>query len=133
MIKQKTILIIEDDENIRDVIMIALRSKKFVVLEAKDGAEGVELALSKRPDLILLDLIMPVMDGMTALKKIRQDVWGANVPVIIFTNLNATDEKIVEDMVTHKPLHYLIKSNWKINDVIKEIENILETQDVQPH
>jgi CheY-like chemotaxis protein len=86
------------------------------------------MALGKHPDLILLDLIMPEMDGMTALKKIREDAWGEKVPVIILTNLSATDEQLVEDMVTHKPIYYLIKSDWNLRDVVAKIEKILETQ-----
>lgn len=125
---QKTILVVEDERSLRSVIADILRVKNFLVLEAKNGREGVEIAFEKHPDLILLDLIMPEMDGMTALKKIRQDAWGKEVPVIILTNLSATNEQLVEDMVTHKPIQYLIKSDWKLNDVVKEIEKIFETQ-----
>ncbi|KKR70685.1 MAG: hypothetical protein UU13_C0002G0030 [Candidatus Nomurabacteria bacterium GW2011_GWB1_40_7] len=123
---QKTILVVEDEESLREAIVDILRLKNFLSFEAKDGEEAVELALSKHPDLILLDLLMPVMDGMTALKKIREDSWGEKVPVVILTNLSATNEQLVEDMVTHKPMHYLIKSDWKLHDVVKKIEEILE-------
>lgn len=126
--RQKTILIVEDEKSLRDAIVDILRLKNFLPLEAKNGKEGVGIALSKHPDLILLDLIMPVMDGMAALKKIREDSWGKKVPVVILTNLSATSEQLVEDMVTHKPMHYLIKSDWKLHDVVKKIEEILETQ-----
>ena len=122
---QKTILVVEDERSLRDAIVDILHLKNFLTLEAKNGREGVELALAKHPDLILLDLIMPEMDGMTALKKIRTDAWGEKVPVIILTNLSATNEQLVEDMVTHKPMHYLIKSDWKLYDVVKKIEKIL--------
>ncbi|MCE9644002.1 response regulator [Candidatus Parcubacteria bacterium] len=125
MKKKKTILIVEDDDNIRDLVVIALTPKGHTLLQAKNGAEGVELALANHPDLILLDLMMPVMDGMTAFKKIREDAWGKNVPVIIMTNLSATEDKLVADMVANKPLHYLIKSDWEIPDVIKKIEAAL--------
>lgn len=126
--RQKTILVVEDEKSLRDTIVDILRLKNFLPLEAKDGQEGVEVALAKHPDLILLDLLMPVMDGMTALKKIREDVvWGARVPVVILTNLSATSEQLVDDMVTHKPMHYLIKSDWQLHDVVKKIEEILET------
>jgi len=125
---QKTILIVEDEKSLRDAIVDILRLKKFIPLEAKNGREGVEIALGKHPDLILLDLVMPEMDGMTALKKIREDAWGATVPVIILTNLSATSEHLVDDMITHKPMHYLVKSDWKLHDVVKKIEEILETQ-----
>ncbi len=125
---QKTILVVEDEKSLRDAIVDILRLKDFNPLEAKNGKEGVEIALREHPDLILLDLIMPVMDGMTALKKIREDAWGEKVPVIILTNLSATKEQLVEDMVTHKPMHYLVKSDWKLHDVVDKIEDILETQ-----
>ena len=128
MEKQKVILVVEDEEDIRGFIATALRSKKFIALEAKNGVEGVGVALSEHPDLILLDLLMPEMDGMTALKKIRQDAWGANVPVIILTNLGATNEHLIEDMVAQKPLHYLIKSDWKIHDVVDKIEEVLKKE-----
>jgi len=121
----KKILIIEDDSDFRYIVATSLRSQKYIILEAKNGQEGVDVALSAHPDLILLDLLMPIMDGMTALKKIRENEWGASVPVIILTNLNATEENIVEDMITHKPLKYLIKSDWKANNLIRAIEDVL--------
>ena len=125
MEKRKTILVVEDEKDLRDAIADVLRLKNYDSLLAKNGIEGVEIALAKHPDLILLDLIMPEMDGMTALKKIREDAWGAKVPVIILTNVSATNEKLVEDMVTHKPMDYLIKSDWKLHDVLAKIEKTL--------
>ena len=124
----KTILIVEDEKSLSGAIADTLRRKNFLPLIAENGQEGVDLALSKHPDLILLDLLMPVMDGMTALKKIRADPWGANVPVIILTNLSATNDQLVDDMVMHKPLFYLIKSDWKLHDVVEKIEEILKTK-----
>lgn len=121
---KKTILVVEDEKSLRDAIVDVLRLKNFNPLEAKNGREGVDVALAKHPDMILLDLIMPEMDGMTALKKIRIDKWGAKVPVIILTNVSATNEKLIEDMVSHKPLNYLIKSDWQIHDVVKKIESV---------
>lgn len=123
---KKTVLVIEDEKSLCNAILDTLRRKNFLSFEAKNGKEGVELALTRHPALILLDLVMPVMDGMTALKKIREDAWGANVPVIILTNLSATQEKLVNDMVTYKPLYYLVKSDWKIHDIVKKIGKVLE-------
>lgn len=126
---QKKILVVEDEKSIREAIVDVLRRRNFLPLVAINGKEGVEVALSERPDLILLDLIMPEMDGMTALELIRKNEWGAHVPVVILTNLSATNERLVDDMVTHKPMNYLIKSDWKIHDVVDKIEKILEKQD----
>jgi DNA-binding response OmpR family regulator len=125
---QKTILIVEDEKILRDAVTDILRLKHFLPLEAKNGKEGVELALREHPDLILLDLIMPAMDGMTAFKKIRQDTWGKKVPIIILTNLSATKEQSVpvDDTATNKATQYLIKSDWKLHDIVKKIEETLE-------
>lgn len=122
---QKTILVVEDEKSLRDAITDALRLNDFVPLEAKNGREGVELALSQHPDLILLDLVMPEMDGMTALTKIRQDAWGAHVPVIILTNRSVANEQRADDTITHKVADYLIKSDWKIHDIVQKIEAVL--------
>jgi len=122
----KTILVVEDEKALCDAIMDFLTRENFSPIAARNGREGVELALSRHPDLILLDLVMPEMDGMTALKKIREDAWGANVPVIILTNLSPTDEKLVESIITFKPAHYLVKSDWKLRDVVKKINETLK-------
>lgn len=122
---QKTVLVVEDETDIREALRDVLLEANYHVLEARNGKEGVDTALRSHPNLILLDLLMPEMDGMTALKHIRADAWGANVPVLILTNLNATEERLVEDIVTHKPLEYLIKADWKIYDVVEKIKRIL--------
>src|SRR3989344_4125852 len=123
---QKTILIIEDEKSLRGAIVDILRLKNFMPLEAKNGREGVELALLKHPELILLDLIMPEMDGVAALTLIRKDAWGATVPIIILTNLSAINGHALADAAARTPTHYLIKSDWKLHDIVKKIEEILE-------
>ena len=122
---QKTILVIEDEKSLREATVDILERKNFLVLSAKNGREGVALALKKQPQLILLDLIMPEMDGMTALRKIRADAWGATVPVIILTNLSAINGNIKDDATAHIPTQYLVKSDWKLHDIVKKIEEIL--------
>lgn len=118
---QKTILVIEDEKSLRGALVDILRLKDFHALEARNGREGVEIALREHPNLILLDLIMPEMDGMTALKKIREDVWGVSVPIIILTNLSTTSDHPADDAVTQ----HLIKSDWKLHHITKKIEEIL--------
>ena len=124
--KQKKILIVEDETSLRTVLVDVLQKQNFSVLEARNGKEGVILSLGEHPDLILLDIRMPVMGGMEALKEIRKNVWGAKVPVIILTNLSATNEDLVQDMVGVRPLYYLIKSDWNIYDVVRKIKEVLE-------
>jgi DNA-binding response OmpR family regulator len=125
---QKTILVVEDEKSLREALVDILIMKNYNTINAKNGREGADLALLKHPDLILLDIIMPEMDGMGTLKKIRESKWGINVPVIILTNLSTVKEKeqLVDDKVANRPTYYLIKSDWKLLDIVKKIEKILE-------
>lgn len=119
---------VEDEKSLREALVDMLTMKNFIAIEAKNGREGSELALLKHPDLILLDIIMPEMDGIATLKKIRENTWGVNVPVIILTNLSTVKnkEQLVDDKVANRPTYYLIKSDWKLLDIVKKIEKILE-------
>lgn len=126
MDSKKTILIVEDEKKIRDILKKELEGNDFVISEAVDGEEGVERALADHPDLILLDVLMPKMNGMETLKNIRMDVWGRKVPVVILTNLNPTNSSTIDDMIEFKPLFYLIKSDWKLQDVVEKIKGIFK-------
>ena len=81
------------------------------------------MAMQHHPDLILLDIIMPVMDGMTMLKKLRADEWGKKAEVIILTNLG-DNEKVAEAM-SQGSFDYLVKSDWNIADVAELVKKKL--------
>jgi len=121
----KKILIIEDELDMLEVLGDKFSAENFEVLKAKNGDEGLEVSLREHPDIILLDLVMPKMDGMTTMKKLREDEWGKTVPIIILTNLSATDEKLIMGMVEGEPMYYLVKSDWKIKDVVKKVKEAL--------
>ena len=95
----------------------------FEIIKAEDGEKGLVSALDAKPDLILLDILLPKMDGITLLKKLRQDAWGKRVPVIILTNLNSP--KDIAEAVEWAE-EYLIKSEWKIEDVIGRVREKLK-------
>lgn len=117
--KKKRILIIEDEEQIIDVLDRKLKKEGFETLLARDGVKGLEKALKEKPDLILLDLILPWMDGMTLLSKLREDDDGKKIKVIVLTNLD-TAEKIY--MSKEKGVFdYLVKTNWTLDDVVERI------------
>lgn len=87
--KTKQILIIEDESAMRRILKDTLEQEGFAVLESKDGEEGLQIALQAQPDFIVLDIVMPKMDGMAVLKQLRaDDAWGRQVPVLILTNLS---------------------------------------------
>jgi CheY-like chemotaxis protein len=84
---QHTILLVEDDVSLRTVLVDKLTAEGFATLEAADGLTGLELATKYHPDVILLDIFMPKMDGITMLSQLRStDPWGKNVQVIILSN-----------------------------------------------
>lgn len=120
---KKTILIVEDELSLRNALRDKLSRENFAVLEAKNGEEGLEVALREHPDLILLDIIMPIMDGMTMLKKLCEDAWGKGAKIIMLTNLS--DQEKVAEAVTHCSHDYLIKSNWKLEEVVAKIREKL--------
>lgn len=120
---EKKILIVEDEVSLRNALKDKLTHEGFVTLEAKNGEEGLAVALRERPDLILLDIVMPKMDGMTMLKKLRGNDWGKNAKVIILTNL--TNNEMVVNAIEQGSHEYLIKSDWKIEDVMVKIRERL--------
>ena len=119
----KKILIIEDEEVLLSTLVDNFTREGLEVITANDGKEGFEVALKEHPDLILLDILMPIMDGMTMLKMLRGDSWGKDAKVIILTNLG--DNESVANAVAQGTYDYLIKSNWKIEDVLKRVREKL--------
>lgn len=123
---KKNILIIEDSETYLNYFYELLKREGFNVLKAKNGAEGVEIALREEPDLILLDVIMPVMDGMTALEKIRESNWEKKVPIIMLTNLD--DVQRVSEATSYNVRDYLVKSDVSTKDVLDKIKKELKLE-----
>lgn len=120
----KTLLIVEDDSSLLRVLSDRFTDEGFKIMQAKNGEEGLESALKHHPDLILLDIIMPKMDGMTMMKKLREDVWGKQTPIIILTNLSV-DDKILGDISKTEPAYYLVKTDWDIEAVVKKVKGRL--------
>ncbi|MFZ3011907.1 MAG: response regulator [Minisyncoccia bacterium] len=124
--KKILILVVEDEKILIDTLGEKLASEGFGVLKAHDGLEGLRLALAEHPDLILLDLLMPKMDGMSLLKELRaKNDWGKSVPVIILTNLSASDEQRNRDITNLEPTYYFMKADKSIEEIIEKIKERL--------
>ena len=121
--KKAKILIVEDEVILSKTCADGLSDEGFEVLEARNGKEGLELALREKPDLILLDLLMPVMDGLTMASQLRLDDWGRNVPIIILTNLS--DNNKISEALKHGIFDFLVKSDWKLADMIARVKERL--------
>ncbi|MFH1425981.1 MAG: response regulator [Candidatus Kerfeldbacteria bacterium] len=120
---KKTILIVEDERSVIRILHDKFTDEGFNVIEASNGEEGLKFALSKSPDLILLDIIMPRLDGISMLRKLREDPKGADIPVIILTNLSDETQQLNLDD-THV-LDYLIKTDWSLEDVVSKAKKHL--------
>ena len=117
--QKKIILVVEDEEPMQLVLRDVLKVEGYTVLEAKNGIEGLELALKEHPDLILLDILMPKMDGLEMLKNLRADEWGRKVPVIVLTNLS--DNEDIAKAVEEDVFEYFVKTDIRIDEVLARI------------
>lgn len=126
---KKIVLVTEDEESIRGALREKLSLEGFTVFEAENGEEGLEIALREHPDLILTDILMPKMDGLTMINKLREDEWGKHVGFIILTNVNEVNEiskamKLAE-INNHESFEYFIKSDIRLEDVVDKVKKKL--------
>ena len=119
----KKILLIEDDKFLRKVITKKLKNEKYQVIEATDGEAGLRSAEREKPDLILLDLVLPEMSGYEVLKLIKKKTSTSKIPVIILSNLGSQDE--IEKGLKLGAVDYLIKAHLNPGEVITRMELIL--------
>jgi CheY-like chemotaxis protein len=122
-----TILIIEDEDVQRAALCNFIKQKGYSTVEAKDGMDGLEIALNYRPDLILMDVRMPKMDGMDVMHEIRKNEWGKKVPIIILTNYDINDTQL-DRIVTDQPSYYLIKANSSLEYIFEKMKEVLNSK-----
>jgi len=120
----KTILIIEDDKFLRELIARKLHGEDFEVSEAVDGEEGIKKIKEGKPDLILLDLILPGIDGFEVLSRMKKESTLASIPVIILSNLGQKDD--VEKGLKMGAVDYLIKAHFTPGEIIDKIKAALK-------
>ena len=114
------IVIIEDDPTISQMYRIKFESDGFEVHLAANGQIGINVAEKVRPDIILLDLQMPEMDGTEALKIIRSRDWGKTVPVIILTNLG--EEEAPRELRSLGVDSYIVKANYTPRQIVEQVK-----------
>jgi len=113
------VLIIEDEIDIREAIAEAITEAGFIVTTAENGATGLQKALTEHPDLILLDIVMPIMDGHEVLKKLRQDAWGKQARVVMLTSMD--DVKNIATAHEGVIADYIIKAHSSLDDIVKKV------------
>ncbi len=120
----KKILIIEDDKFLRELIARKLTDEGFNIVEAVDGEDGVKKIKEENPDLVLLDLILPSIDGFEVLSRVKSDPSVSSIPIIILSNLGQKEE--VEKGLNLGAVDYLIKAHFTPGEIIGKIKNILK-------
>lgn len=121
---KKKILLVEDDMFIRDIYDTKLVQEGFEVVMAENGIDGMKKIETFVPDLILLDIVMPYMDGMDFLKEIRKKEQFVKIPVIMLSNLSEKEK--VSEALDLGISDYLIKSHFTPSEVVKKIQDVLE-------
>lgn len=120
----KKILFVEDESALQRALTKILGEEGYQVFSALDGEIGIQLARRERPDLVLLDLILPKKDGFEVLRELKQDSSTKQIPVVILSNLeeNVDIERALELGATT----YLVKTNYKLEEVVEKVKGLLE-------
>lgn len=117
------IAVVEDEPAINDMYSLKLELSGFKVVTAGNGQEGLELIEKHKPDLVLLDLKMPIMTGEEMLEKLRQTDWGAEIKVIVLTNISR--DEAPQSLKLLNIDRYIVKAHYTPAQVIKEVKQVL--------
>lgn len=121
--KKKTILIVEDDRYLTKAYSIKIKNAGFNVLLADNGSDGLLIAKQKKPDLIVLDLLLPKVDGFEFLKRIKADEEMKDIPVLTISVLGQkTDQQRALDLGAEA---YFIKTEYKLGEIVDKIKEYL--------
>lgn len=124
--KKASVLIIEDDSYISDMYRIKLESEDFEVAIAKDGIVGIKMLEKQKPDIVLLDVVMPKIDGFSVLKTIKRNPELKEIPIVLLTNLGQKEN--VEKGFELGADSYIIKAHFTPSEVVEKIKEILKKQ-----
>lgn len=120
---QKKILVIDDEEDIQKILKIRLEQENFSVMVASDGDTGIKAAEQQVPDLIILDIMMPRMDGYSFLKELRGLPKIKNTPVLM---LSGKEEEKVRDLFAFQKISGYIEKPFELDDLVDKVKEILK-------
>jgi len=119
----KKILFVEDEQTLQKALKEVLEKEGYNVLPASNGEEGLSSAKEQKPNLILLDLILPKMDGFEVLKNLKADNECREIPVIVLTNLEGSSD--VGRAIELGATTYLVKAQYSLDEVTKKIKEVI--------
>ena len=123
----KKILIVDDDKILSKILRDTFQTHavgKYEIITAFDGEAGLSIALEQKPDLIMLDLVMPKLGGIEFLKKLRADERGKNIPVLVATQVS--DLAKMSEGMELGVRGYIIKADYSIKEILSQIEEVLK-------
>ena len=120
----KKILVVEDEATLQKALNDVLSGEGFDVVSALDGEKGLQMAKDEKPDIVLLDIILPKMDGFEVLTRLKSMDETKEVPVIILTNLSDLDN--IQKALDLGATTYLVKADFHLDDVLKKIKTTLK-------
>lgn len=127
---KKTILVVEDEEPLIETLKLKLEKEGFAVVTAEDGEEGIKKAESAKPDIILLDLLLPKVKGEDVLAYLKKHAELKKIPVIIISNSGQPVE--IKKLLENGADDYIIKADFTIDDILERVHNTLEKQSGRP-
>jgi DNA-binding response OmpR family regulator len=119
----KKILFVEDERALQKTLGDLLRTEGYDVVSAYDGETGLAMAKTEKPDLILLDLILPKLHGFDVLKQIKENPDTRDIPLIVLTNLEGLGD--VEKALELGATTYLVKANYSLQEVLEKVRMAL--------
>lgn len=120
---QKKVLLVDDNKVFQDSLAGLLRNENVEVLMAPNGVDGLLAAFEHRPDLLLLDINMPEMNGLKMLKKVRSEPWGKKAPILMLTA--SADSANLQEAIDLGTTDYLVKDQWEAERIIAYIKGLL--------
>lgn len=131
--RKNKVLIVEDEASLRNALHDKFIREDFTVFVAKDGEVGLSAALQEKPDAILLDMMMPKVDGIAMLHELRTtSTWGKSVPVILLTNVSSADKRMLKKFQEDGLSEYLVKSDWSINKLVEKVREAIQADRDEP-
>ena len=121
---KKKVLVVDDDEGLRTVLVDKFNISGFEAVGANDGEDGLKKALEIQPDVILLDIMMPKLDGWGMLGQLRQDHWGKDAKVIMLTVLE--DVSDIARAMEKESFDYIVKTQHSLDEIVTQVEGMIK-------
>jgi len=124
------VLLVDDDQALQTVFSTALKTDGFQIVNAYDGKSALDVAKTEKPDLILLDQVLPDIQGNEVLKTLKAEAETANIPVAMLSNFGQND--LIQEAISAGALDYILKYQVEPQDLVKKIKTLVEEQPQPP-